>query len=69
MSECLITQVACQMTSPLADVVGSLLGEYSLLEHVVESMDSTQLQSLLFVENFSFAHTLSRLGRSDTRTL
>lgn len=41
---------------PFADVIGGLLGEHPLLEHVVESMDGAQLQSLLLMKHFSFAH-------------
>lgn len=41
---------------PFADVIGRLLGEHPLLEHVVECMDSAQLQSLLLMKHFSFAH-------------
>lgn len=41
---------------PFADVIGRLLGEHPLLEHVVECMNSAQLQSLLLMKHFSFAH-------------
>lgn len=44
------------VTLPLADVIGCLLGEHPLLEHVVEGMDGTELQSLLLMKNISFAH-------------
>jgi len=42
---------------PFADVIGGLLGEHPLLEHVVERMDGAQLQTLLLVKHVSFAHT------------
>lgn len=42
---------------PFANVIGRLLGKHPLLEHVVERMDGTQLQSLLLMKHFSFAHT------------
>lgn len=42
---------------PFADIIGRLLGKHPLLEHVVERMDGTQLQSLLLMKHFSFAHT------------
>lgn len=47
---------------PFADVIGRLLGEHPLLEHVVECMDGAQLQSLLLMKHFSFAHNNTEEG-------
>lgn len=56
---------------PFADVIGRLLGEHPLLEHVVECMNSAQLQSLLLMKHFSFAHNNTeedtRQNRQNTR--
>ena len=50
-------QVVKTLPVPFADVIGCLLGEHPLLEHVVECMNRAQLQSLLLMKHFSFAHT------------
>lgn len=46
----------CTMRLPFAYLVGCLLREDFLLKYVVQCMNGTQLQPLLLVENFSFAH-------------
>lgn len=46
-----------QVTLPFTDVIGCLLGEHPLLEHIVEGMNCAQLQSLLLMKDFSFTHS------------
>ncbi len=43
--------------APLADVICCLLGKNSLLKHVVQGMDSAQLQSLFLVKHLALGHT------------